>query len=154
MSDGTKITLRCVRLQPDMRNMNNRVYTRAVLEQMAAQVNEKAKNRRMLGRLGQDSWSDKIRISDASHLVLRADVDEAGLFADVEVLDTPQGVELAKLLAADRDNYEVIPCGFGTCQAETRDDKIVHVIQDDYEIITLDIVRKLTDEELKREVDD
>ena len=131
------LSLRCERIKPGVPNLNNRVYTREILEQMAQQINERSVEARMLGRLGTDFEPPKL--IDATHMVIAASVDDDGLLATLEVLDTPHGKALQEVLDSG-SKLEVVPAGFGSLQATQREGKTVQVVQDDYQILSLDIL--------------
>lgn len=129
-----KIILRCERIEADVPNANNRIYTRETLQHMVDRVNEAGPKRRMFGTLGQsDSNTGATKMDDASHLVLSADLDgDNHVSAEIEVLDTPPGKALEDLLASGR--AEIVPVGIGSVMDG--------IVGPDYKLIRFDIVSR------------
>jgi len=141
MSDVKTFTLRCERIQADVPNMNGNIYSREVLQSMCDQAQPKIEQRRLIGRLG--TSSDPIRISDASHIVTKLELDDGHLCAEIDVLgNTEGGQALLRVLAGSGiDDMEIIPYGQGSV---TRVAKGTRRVEDDYRLMSLDVVPKLT----------
>jgi len=138
MSDEEKVVrLRCERIQADVPNLNNRVYTREHLQKMVDRANQEGPKRRLLGKLGQDDV--RVTMSNASHLVLSGRLDGDHVSAEIEPLDTPMGRVLEDLLASGE--AEIVPCGVGSLREDG-------VVGEDYRFISFDVVQKLTEKEI------
>jgi hypothetical protein len=135
---GKKISLSCERIVADRPNPNNRIYTRKVLEQMVKQVQGRIKIGSFIGRLG--TSAERVRMRDASHRVTKLQVSADGkLHADLEVLETPKGMELLDMLdVMGADKLEIIPYGVGSVSG--------NVIGEDYRLASLDVVPRLEED--------
>jgi hypothetical protein len=105
----------------DVPNRNGRVYPRRVLEEQVAKWKQKAQNRLIFGGI-----EPKVApmLSDASHLVTDIFMDGDKLTAEVEMIDTPSGRVLKKLLD-DGVSVKFNMAGIGTAK---KDEKGVLVI--------------------------
>lgn len=84
---------------PNLVDKNGMKFAPEAYESMVEQINEKAKDGRLLGQI--DSPNDgKTRFADISHKVLpNAKIDKDGsITASIEVLDTPMGRQLKAML--------------------------------------------------------
>ena len=117
--------------QADIPNANGRVYPRKVLEKAINDFKGMPKNS-MIGQIG---MSHDSRVHFASHSVSDLCMSEQNeLIADIQVMDTPCGKELSKLI----DNGAVAFRLQGTGNVQSVNG--VDVIQDDYKIITVNAV--------------
>jgi hypothetical protein len=139
-----KFTMRCERIKPGKPNINNRAYSAASLQSMVKQIKEKLSYGVFFGRLG-TSESTKVRMDDVAFRVLEPRIDPDGhLAADCEVVQTPRGDDLRKLLeASGTEGFEIIPFGIGS--TTVRDG--VYVVGEDYKLASLDIEPRLTKED-------
>lgn len=86
----------------DVPNLNGHVYPREVMEKAIEQLREDIEAKRVLGRVGTQQ-PPKMRINDASHMVVGLRMEDDRLQADIEVLDTPRGRILQQWLDAKLD---------------------------------------------------
>jgi hypothetical protein len=132
MKNGRKdlLTLRSQMVaQADVPNINNRVYPRSVLERAVESFNRmKASGTPMVGQLGTADQD----LAMVSHLVEDLYLSGGQLLADIRVLDTPRGRELSELIGAGNVVFRLRGIG----EIESVDG--VSVIQDNYELVTVD----------------
>ena len=135
-----KFALRCERIVPDEPNLNRRVYSSAVLQNMVKQVEKKTSYGVLFGRLG-TSDQTKIRMTDVAFRVSKARIEKDGhLGADCEILNTPKGVELETMMEKlGVDAFEIVPCGVGSTTVVDGN----HVIGEDYRLAAFDIEPKI-----------
>jgi len=140
MSNKT-FTLRCERIEADLPNMNGNIYSREVLQAIVDQVQPKIEQRRLIGRIG-TSYAP-IRISEASHIVTKLDLEDGHLVAEIEVIgNTENGQALLRMLTGSgADDMEIIPCGRGSVTVVDESTRTVGI---DYRLTSLDVVSKLT----------
>lgn len=99
-------------LKADLPTANGCIYPKALLEELAAQIN--ANGGRILGHLGSPP-DGRTSLSEASHQVLpTARVEGDALIASIRVLDTPAGRTLADWLASDTRTLRAVSRGLGT----------------------------------------
>lgn len=117
----------------DIPNLNNRVYSKKVLENIVNHFNSLPKDS-MIGQMGMPHDSI-IHFSMASHLVSNLRIsDKNELIADIQVLDTPHGKQLSEMI----DKGYVVFRLQGVGEVISVDG--VSIIQDDYKIITINAV--------------
>jgi Prohead core protein serine protease len=117
----------------DVPNGNNRIYSRAILEKSIKDSLSLIQNRSLMGRLG-PSTSSVIQFKDASHLVTDLEMSGAYLYAKIEVLATPNGEMLDRLIKSDPDLISFRMTGIGS----SHHDGDNHIISDSYKLITVD----------------
>lgn len=141
MSSKT-LTLRCERIQPGVPNKNGNIYTREVLQGMVESVRSKVEGRRLIGRVGGGTSTESVRISDASHIVTRLELDDDGhLVADLEVVSTQSGNELQRMVdAMGLQRLEIVPFGVGSVVMR---DGLYREVQRGYALRAIDVVTKL-----------
>lgn len=121
----------------DLPNGNRRIYPRKVLEESVRvfQANYK-RNRGFMGQMGMPSDSI-IHFKDVSHVVTDMRMDGDYLIADVEVVDTPCGQILDKLLDESREIVAFRTAGVGN--GEVNGDGF-YVVGDSYKMISINAV--------------
>ena len=98
-SDGI-VTMKGVIQKAQQPNANNRIYPRPILEREDAKYQELIKERRSLGELDHPD-SPIVQLENVSHLLTETKWDGDDLVGTVEVLDTPKGQILEKLIGRD-----------------------------------------------------
>jgi len=96
VSDKTKTLVKVKSgIRAGVPNANGDVYSKEMLERMEEQVPERIKSRRLPGQLG----SGPPTPDSISHIVRSVGLDAEGrLVCEIEVLDTPNGRVLKKLM--------------------------------------------------------
>lgn len=125
-----------------VQNGNGRSYPATILEREINKNKDKIGKRNMLGELDHPT-EGKIHLDKVSHCVTELNMHEDGkVIGSVEVFDgkdeeggTPSGRILGSLINR-RVQLGISSRGFGS----TKDDGDVNEVQDDYKLITFDIV--------------
>lgn len=97
----------------DKPTINGRRYTASCIDLEDPTIKERLATHTLFGRLGYAD-SDKIDISKVAFAVSDLRKTEDGLYADFDILDTPQGRILCTLLKRGM-NLNVGPAGTGDC---------------------------------------
>ncbi len=95
-SDGI-ISMRGIIQAAGKPNANNRIYPRPILEREDKKYQELIADRRALGELDHPD-SPIVQLENVSHLLTETKWDGENLLGEVEVLDTPKGQILGKLV--------------------------------------------------------
>lgn len=141
--DGKKKTyLRGLFQHAGIRNGNGRVYPEAILEREIQKNIDKIKKRNMLGELDHPT-EGKIHLDKVSHCITELNMENDGkVMGAVEVFDgadeeggTPKGRILGALIRRGIQ-LGISSRGFGS----TKDSGDVNEVQDDFKLITFDIV--------------
>jgi hypothetical protein len=141
--DGKKKTfLRGLFQHGGIRNGNGRVYPVPILEREINRNTDKIKNRNMLGELDHPT-EGKIHLEKVSHCVTDLKMEQSGkVLGSVEVFDgldeeggTPKGRILGSLIRRGV-RLGISSRGWGT----TKENAGVNEVQDDFKLITFDIV--------------
>jgi hypothetical protein len=105
------------------------IYSRALLErELQRIVTEQG-----VGEYGFSSSDYPTAFRNITHKVSRAWVEPNGeVRVEVEILDTPKGIELLALCAAQKTVLQALLCGVGTLAGAT--------VQDDYRLGCINIV--------------
>ena len=117
-------------------NINNRIYPTSIMAKEVERLQEDVKNRKMIGRLGQDNNAQPRLIADTSHVVTELEMRGDDVYGEVEIIDTPNGKTLKALLDAGI-KFRASSSGYGTLSEG--DDKTMTVM-DDFRLTTFDIV--------------
>jgi len=142
-TDGKKKTyLRGLFQHGGVRNGNGRVYPVPILEREINKNVDKVKNRNMLGELDHPT-EGKIHLDKVSHCITELKMETDGkVLGSVEIFDgsdddggTPKGRILGSLIRRGV-RLGISSRGFGT----TKDNAGVNEVQDDFKLITFDIV--------------
>jgi hypothetical protein len=133
--NGGKIILKGILQKADVLNQNSRIYPLAILQREVRNYQKFILERRALGEL--DHPPDAIvNLKNASHLVTEAYMENGVVYGSIEVLDkTPSGSTLRGLVEHGV-KLGISSRGVGS----TKKQGDYHVVQDDFQIITWDVV--------------
>ena len=133
-SDGI-ITMKGIVQKAQAPNANNRIYPRPILEREDAKYQELINERRSLGELDHPD-SPIVQLENVSHLVTETSWDGENLVGEIEVLDTPKGQILGKLV--DRDiKLGISSRGLGST---SRTNEGYDMVEDDFNLVCYDMV--------------
>ena len=133
-SDGI-VTMKGVIQKAQQPNANNRIYPRPILEREDAKYQELIKERRSLGELDHPD-SPIVQLENVSHLVTDTKWDGDDLVGTVEVLDTPKGQILEKLINRDI-KLGISSRGLGST---SRTNEGYDMVEDDFSLVCYDMV--------------
>ena len=133
-SDGI-VTMKGVIQKAQQPNANNRIYPRAILEREDAKYQELIKERRSLGELDHPD-SPIVQLENVSHLLTETKWDGDDLVGTVEVLDTPKGQILEKLINRDI-KLGISSRGLGST---SRTNEGYDMVEDDFSLVCYDMV--------------
>ena len=133
-ADGI-VTMRGVIQSAGKPNANNRIYPRPILEREDKKYQELIADRRSLGELDHPD-SPIVQLENVSHLVTETKWDGENLLGEIEVLDTPKGQILGKLV--DRGiKLGISSRGLGST---SRTNEGYDVVEDDFNLVCYDMV--------------
>ena len=116
-------------------NANNRIYPRPILEREDKKYQELITDRRALGELDHPA-SPIVQLENVSHLVTETKWDGESLLGEIEVLDTPKGQILGKLV--DRGiKLGISSRGLGST---SRTNEGYDMVEDDFNLVCYDMV--------------
>jgi hypothetical protein len=122
-------------LHADVPNGNGRVYKRPVLENIVTTFyKENKESRSLFGTLGMTNDSI-IHLSEVSHLIKDLKMDGDYMVAEIEVLNTPYGNILKKLISSSAVAFRT--AGLSDYSI---DDKGIYYISDNYKLLTINAV--------------
>ena len=133
-SDGI-VTMKCIIQKAQQPNANNRIYPRPILEREDAKYQELIGERRALGELDHPD-SPIVQLENVSHLVTETKWDGDDLLGTVEVLDTPKGQILEKLIGRDI-KLGISSRGLGST---SRTNEGYDMVEDDFNLVCYDMV--------------
>ena len=133
-SDGI-VTMKGVIQKAQQPNANNRIYPRPILEREDAKYQELIKERRSLGELDHPD-SPIVQLENVSHLLTETKWDGDDLVGIVEVLDTPKGQILEKLINRDI-KLGISSRGLGST---SRTNEGYDMVEDDFNLVCYDMV--------------
>jgi hypothetical protein len=133
-SDGI-ITMKGVVQKAQAPNANNRIYPKPILEREDAKYQELISERRSLGELDHPD-SPIVQLENVSHLVTETKWDGNDLIGTVEVLDTPKGQILEKLIGRDI-KLGISSRGLGST---SRTNEGYDMVEDDFSLVCYDMV--------------
>jgi hypothetical protein len=116
-------------------NANNRIYPRQVLEREDQKYQELVKDRRALGELDHPD-SPIVQLENVSHLVTETRWDGENLVGEIEVLDTPKGQILGKLVERNV-KLGISSRGLGSV---SRNHEGYDIVEDDFNLVCYDMV--------------
>ena len=119
----------------DQPNANNRVYTREVLQREDSRYQELIKDRRALGELDHPD-SPVVQLENVSHLVTETKWEGKNLVGEIEVLDTPKGQILGKLVERNV-KLGISSRGLGSVR---RNNEGYDVVGEDFNLVCYDMV--------------
>lgn len=117
----------------DIINSNKRIYPREVLEKAVVDFH-KLPPRTLMGELGM-SGDSIIHLSRASHIVTDMELTGDSVIAECEVLNTPNGYILKRMIAEGKVAFRTAGVGSGRV-----DENGVYVIGPDFKLITVNAV--------------
>ena len=133
-SDGI-VTMKGIIQAAGKPNANNRIYPRPILEREDKKYQELITDRRSLGDLDHPD-SPIVQLENVSHLVTGTGWDGENLIGEIEVLDTPKGQILGKLV--DRDiKLGISSRGLGST---SRTNEGYDMVDDDFNLVCYDMV--------------
>ena len=133
-SDGI-VTMKGIIQAAGKPNANNRIYPRPILEREDKKYQELITDRRSLGELDHPD-SPIVQLENVSHLVTGTGWDGEILIGEIEVLDTPKGQILGKLV--DRDiKLGISSRGLGST---SRTNEGYDMVEDDFNLVCYDMV--------------
>lgn len=115
-------------------NNNGRIYPKAVLESQVEKLQNKIKDRALVGALDHPP-NDQIHLSQASHLVTKLWCEGNEVMGECEILSTPNG-KIVEALINDGVKIGISSRGLGSV-SESRGKKIVN---EDFQLLTFDLV--------------
>jgi hypothetical protein len=123
-------------VEADVPNLNRRIYPRAVLGKMIAEVEAKSNPARVFGTIGMPSGVE-VDLSKVSHTVSDLHITEDGkVLGKVMILDTPAGAIMEKLLEAE-PSRQFRMAGIG--KLEDNEDGTTTVT--DFRLLSINLVR-------------
>lgn len=131
---GKKVLISGVLQRANARNQNGRVYPKAILAREAQKYQVLINEKRALGELDHPDESI-VNLSNVSHNIIEMHWEGNDLVGTIEVLDTPSGNILRKLLEAG------IKIGISSrALGSLKETSIGNEVQDDLELIAFDMV--------------
>ena len=129
--NGKSLYMKGIFIEGDVRNQNNRIYTKEEIHSAVKSINEKIKGGYSV--LGEADHPDDLNINldRVSHMITEMDTDGANGIGKLKILPTPMG-NICKTLLESGVKLGVSSRGSGN----VNDNGIVK----DFEIITVDIV--------------
>ena len=133
-SDGI-VTMKGIIQKAQQPNANNRIYPRPILEREDAKYQELIKERRALGELDHPD-SPIVQLENVSHVVTETLWEGDNLIGTIEVLDTPKGQILEKLIGRDI-KLGISSRGLGST---SRTNEGYDKVEDDFTLVCYDMV--------------
>ena len=133
-SDGI-ITMSGIIQKAGAPNANNRVYPKPILEREDKKYQELIQDRRALGELDHPD-SPIVQLENVSHVVTDTRWDGNDLMGEIEVLDTPKGQILEKLIGRDI-KLGISSRGLGST---SRTNEGYDMVEDDFSLVCYDMV--------------
>ena len=116
-------------------NANNRIYPRQVLEREDQKYQELIAERRALGELDHPD-SPLVQLENVSHLITETVWEGENLIGQIEVLDTPKGQILGKLVER-KIKLGISSRGLGSV---SRTNEGYDMVEDDFNLVCYDMV--------------
>lgn len=116
-------------------NANNRIYPRDILEREDRRYQELINERRALGELDHPD-SPVVQLENVSHLVTETNWDGENLIGEIEVLDTPKGQILGKLVER-KIKLGISSRGLGSVR---RNNEGYDMVEGDFNLVCYDMV--------------
>ena len=134
-NDG-RLVVKGVLQRAESKNQNGRVYPREVLlKEVAKYLENQVTERRALGELDHPE-SSVVNLNNASHNIIEMHWDGDDLIGTVEVLDTPKGQILEKLINRDI-KLGISSRGLGST---SRTNEGYDMVEDDFSLVCYDMV--------------
>lgn len=132
--NGGKIIMKGILQKADTLNQNGRIYPLPILEREVRNYQKFIRENRALGECDHPD-SSVVELKNASHIIREAYIDGKTCYGTVELLDTPAGQILQRLVEANV-TLGISSRGVGT----TKRDGDYQVVQDDFQLICWDFV--------------
>jgi hypothetical protein len=116
-------------------NSNGRKYPTKVMEGQLKKVQPMISERRLCGELDHPQ-NDTVKLSNASHLITKLEMNGDELIGEAEILNTPAGLT-AKALIEGGVKIGISSRGMGTLSEDTDGSKVVN---EDFRLVTFDLV--------------
>lgn len=129
-----KTLLKGILQKADSLNQNGRIYPKHILEREIRNYQKFILERRAIGEADHPD-SSVVSVQSASHVCTEAYMDGDTVYGTIELLSTPTG-QIIQNLVDDRIKLGISSRGVGS--TEKKGD--YYVVQDDYQLITFDIV--------------
>ena len=133
-SDGI-VTMTGIIQKAGQPNANNRIYPRQILEREDKRYKELIQDRRALGELDHPD-SPVVQLENVSHVVTETNWDGNNLVGEIEVLDTPKGQILEKLIGRNI-KLGISSRGLGSTR---RNNEGYDIVEDDFNLVCYDMV--------------
>jgi hypothetical protein len=130
-----KVILQGVIQKSDTKNQNKRVYPNEILRREVENYQKAVRERRAVGELDHPE-SSSVSLSNVSHIIREMWWEGNDVHGKVEVVDTPKGQILEKLLESGI-TIGISSRGVGSTE---KSNEGFDVVQPDYQIICFDIV--------------
>ena len=131
---GGKILMKGILQKADTLNQNGRIYPRPILEREVRNYQKFIQENRALGECDHPDTS-VVELKNASHIIREAHLDGDICYGTVELLDTPSGKILQRLVESGV-TLGISSRGVGS----TRSEGDYVVVQDDFQLICWDFV--------------
>jgi len=119
----------------EKKNANKRVYSKSLLEREFNRILPAIKDRSILGEIGHPNIP-QINLEKSSHIITDLKMESDNIFGELETLQTPAGDILEGLIRSGV-KLGISSRGLGTLK---EDDSGTFIVQEDYNLITWDIV--------------
>jgi len=116
-------------------NANNRIYPREILEREDRRYQEMIRDRRAMGELDHPD-SPVVQLENVSHLVTETKWEGQDLVGEIEVLDTPKGQILGKLVERNV-KLGISSRGLGSVR---RNNQGYDMVEEDFNLVCYDMV--------------
>lgn len=134
LSPKGNLMMKGVLQRADTLNQNGRIYPRAILEREVRNYQKLINENRSTGELDHPA-SSVVELKNVSHVIRKTYMEGNVVYGDVEILPTPAGQILAKLVENDI-KLGISSRGVGSTK-EVGDHQVV---QDDFQLICWDFV--------------
>lgn len=116
-------------------NANNRIYPREILEREDRRYQELIRDRRACGELDHPD-SPVVQLENVSHLITATNWEGQNLVGEIEVLDTPKGQILGKLVERNV-KLGISSRGLGSVR---RSNEGYDMVEEDFNLVCYDMV--------------
>jgi len=116
-------------------NNNNRIYPQEVLDGQITKLQPMIEERRLCGELDHPS-NDTVKLSNASHLITKLQMNKNEVIGEAEILNTPAGLT-AQALIKGGVKVGISSRGMGTLSEEGEG---VKKVNEDFNLVTFDLV--------------
>lgn len=132
-SNNKDLKIEGVFMQSEVKNGNGRIYPKSIVERETGLYQEKIKAKQSTGE-AEHPQSPEIGLDRISHLIEKLEMDGNNVYGKAKILNTEKGKQIKALLEGGV-NLGVSSRGIGSLNKN-------RVVNDDYKLITVDIVSK------------